>query len=320
MSFVSIAKRKGLPKKLRHILEDVQREANSKKMKDMIPILNELNQTLNSEEYKKVDLPRIINQKLYRDDTVKIIIDLIPFFDQPTINALSTLFQTTIREFLDESLPSYLIKNPKSLETLLSYLEQPQVSNFAHLIIRVCTNSKEFTVYLYESGIVGSFIQNLSGNDFDKLSTAFATYDALLNSHPEQSSQFVDEHWDVFIIQFKQLLSSPNYLVQLTYLPILIKFLTLKECRGLFLRFLEDVENLQLVMYLFNTQSKKVQYQSYSLFKLFVINPRRSPQITSALKKNKNRLISFIQVIQMEDDPELEDERNRVVSTIAGLT
>ena len=88
----------------------------------------------------------------------------------------------------------------------------------------------------------------------------------------------------------------------------------------IFLRYLDDIESLQLLMVLLKSQSKKVASRAYSLFILFVLNPRRHPNIASALKKNKVKLCKLLNDFQLEDNSqESEEERQQVISIINHL-
>jgi calcium binding protein 39 len=318
--FFDRAKRKGLAKRLRKALADFQHDHAPRRAQELLQVLNDFNETMNGDQFAAQQLPALLNAKLYRADTVTVLIEMIPLFDQPTQNAVSTLLQTTIREFRDNSLPQYLCANPEVFNRLISYFDQPNVGNLAHLLFRTCAPCEQFLKFVYSSGTVGSFTQYLSDSNFDRLATAFASYDALLTAIPDVSAQNIESHWEVFVIQFNTLLSSPNVLVQLNFLPILTKFFVLPECRVIFLRYINDVGNLQCVMVLLASTSKRVRFQAYSLFKLFVINPRKTEGIVSALKMNRGRLCKLLTDLPLEDpDPAFEEERRTVISTLEGF-
>jgi calcium binding protein 39 len=316
-SFFAKAKRKGIPKRLHKALTEFQHDHAARRAQDLLQILNDFNETMNGAEFIAQQLPTILNTKLYRADIVTLLIEMIPIFDQGTQNAVSTLLQTTIREFPDNSLPQYLCRNPDLFNRLISYFDQPNVANLAHILFRTCAPCEQFLNFVYDSGTVGSFIQYLSDSNFDRLATAFGSYDALLNAIPEIAAQNIESHFEVFVIQFNTMLSSPNVLVQLNFLPILTKFLIRPECRVIFLRYIDDVENLQCVMVLLASTSKRVRFQAYSLFKLFVINPRRTEQIVSALRMNRGRLCKLLADMPLDDpDPAFEDEKRQVIALL----
>ena len=92
--------RKGLAKKLRICLEEIQTVDPKKKIPELMEIIGSINETLNQVEFDKEDLPHILNGKLYRDETISNLIKLMPFFDQPVLNAISTFFQTNITMYI----------------------------------------------------------------------------------------------------------------------------------------------------------------------------------------------------------------------------
>jgi calcium binding protein 39 len=88
----------------------------------------------------------------------------------------------------------------------------------------------------------------------------------------------------------------------------------------LLLRFLDDVENLQLVMALLRSTSAKVQNRAYTVFKLFVQNPRRAEHVTSDLRRNREKLCKFLAGFQIEAaNSDLEEEKHLVIDLIEGL-
>ena len=180
--------------------------------------MNQIIEILNDNDSDKSGMASKINDQIYQESNiVSNLIDLMPFFDQKTINTMSTLLQTTIRKYPDNSLPKYLMNHQKECMNLFSFFENEAISNTAHILLRACLLSRDFTQYLYKQGIVGSFIQYFSG-DFAKLAAAFATYDAILNTHPDISAEFINENWQLFQIQINRLLYMPNYLIQSNFL------------------------------------------------------------------------------------------------------
>ena len=324
MSFFTKNRKKNLVKKLRKELDDYKGDPKDKSREQSLQkCLTFFSETMNSEEDKKDGIPAYLNEGLYGSGTFDLLLGLMPCFEQTTLNAASTLIQTTIREFPDTSLSQHIQQNPETLTTLLQYFEHPKISNISHTLIRSCANVASFTTFLFENGTVGSFIQYLFGDSFDKISTAFTTYDALITSHLEISGPYISDpkHWPIFQIQFKQLMCSPNYLIKLNFMPILLKFITCKEVHStIFMPFLADVENLMLSMFLLEAKSKRVQANGYSLFKLFVINPRKTDQIYEVLKGNKTKLLKLLKDMNFDsEDREFEQSRQDLMTRIRNM-
>jgi calcium binding protein 39 len=53
------------------------------------------------------------------------------------------------------------------------------------------------------------------------------------------------------------------------------------------MKYIEDLENLKLMMMLLKDQSKNIQYEAFHVFKVFVANPNRPVGIAEVLKHNR---------------------------------
>ncbi|OHS99844.1 hypothetical protein TRFO_33591 [Tritrichomonas foetus] len=289
----------------------------------LLTILSNLNLWM-ADENEKDEVLAKLNAQIFNTpgkDIPKLLIDLFPFFNNLILNEIAVLFVTTLEKFPEDSLPSYIMNHRELVGTLYSYIEKPYLSNTSQTIFRHCIiNSETFTRFVYTKGFFSSFIEFLTGDNLEQLITAFATYDAILNSHPDISADYCTRNWSFVQLQFKQIMTSPNYPVQLTFLPILVKFLTLEPCLYCLYCYLEDLENLKFVFYLLDGSSKKVQTQAYNLLKLFVVNPKKTKTIKETIASNKKKLARIIRKVQMDDDaPEFEEERQEVIMLIENM-
>ena len=311
---------KGLPKKLKAILEDIEYAPTNTNIHELQEILTKIVNAFNDKDYNRDDLPKILNQKLYRDQTIELLIKLMPILDQQMNNLISTFLQISEKEFPDSSftLPKYLLSHSSALSTLFSYIDDPKLFSVANIILRECIKEESFLTYLYEKKYVSSFLRFLNGENFELLTSAFKTYEVLLMSKPEVSAHYISEDYDIYALEMKALLASHNYITRMIILPLLSNFLTQEPCRSLLMNFVNDPENLCLIIVLLGSKSKKIKLSAYYLFKLFVINPRRSPAIKSILHNNKEKLTNIIKKLRFPDDDEdLNDERDVVIQNIA---
>ncbi|CAM9697541.1 unnamed protein product [Discosporangium mesarthrocarpum] len=58
---------------------------------------------------------------------------------------------------------------------------------------------------------------------------------------------------------------------------------------------LQDKENLKMMMNLLRDRSPNIQYEAFHVFKVFVANPRKPPEVTKILVKNKAKLIAYLE-------------------------
>jgi calcium binding protein 39 len=85
--------------------------------------------------------------------------------------------------------------------------------------------------------------------------------------------------------------------------------------------YIDDVDNLKLVMNLLKDKSKNIQNEAFHIFKIFVANPKKSKPILDILIKNKVRLLKFLSDFSTErsNDKEFEDEKSYIINNISAL-
>lgn len=52
--------------------------------------------------------------------------------------------------------------------------------------------------------------------------------------------------------------------------------------------------NLKMMMNLLRDKSRNIQFEAFHVFKVFVANPKKPPQIESILRRNKDKLLTFL--------------------------
>ena len=62
------------------------------------------------------------------------------------------------------------------------------------------------------------------------------------------------------------------------------------------MHYIKRKRNLKIAMNLLRDSSDQIQFEAFHLFKVFVLNPKRSPEVTHILSKPKNikNLVAFL--------------------------
>mmetsp|Transcript_50561 Transcript_50561/g.130332 ORF Transcript_50561/g.130332 Transcript_50561/m.130332 type:complete len:115 (-) Transcript_50561:1940-2284(-) len=102
-------------------------------------------------------------------------------------------------------------------------------------------------------------------------------------------------------------------------------------------RYISDPENLKLMMKLMVDKSKNIQFEAFHVFKVFVANPKKSPAIQDILRKNQEKLLSYLSSFHNEkgnmnashycrvlrslpeEDEQFREEKGLVMREISGL-
>ncbi|CAN1237905.1 Putative MO25-like protein At5g47540 [Linum grandiflorum] len=85
-------------------------------------------------------------------------------------------------------------------------------------------------------------------------------------------------------------------------------------------RYVSSLDNMRILMNLFREEKKSIQMETFHVFKLFVANQSKPPEIISVLAKNKNKLLRFLAGLKTEkEDEQFEADKTQVIKEIASL-
>jgi len=121
-----------------------------------------------------------------------------------------------------------------------------------------------------------------------------------------------------------KLLSSKesNYLIRRMALQILSAVLLTRANYAIMVRYITNKKNLILVMLLLRNSSPHITLDAFNVFKIFVANPSKPPEIHKILSDNKSKLCTYLEGLHKEKeakDTQFRDEKALVISTIQSL-
>ena len=150
---------------------------------------------------------------------------------------------------------------------------------------------------------------------------AFTNFKDLLTRHKTIAANYLETHYESFFFSYKQLMNSENFVTQLNSLKLLAELMTDRNNIAVMKKYINDSENLKLIMNLLLHQAPVIKYEAFSIFKIFVLNPKKPEDINFILLKNKDLLrILFVNFL-----PELADlnlfqaEKSMIVKEINDL-
>jgi calcium binding protein 39 len=59
-------------------------------------------------------------------------------------------------------------------------------------------------------------------------------------------------------------------------------------------KYISNPDNLKLMMNLLRDKSRNIQFEAFHVFKVFVANPNKNRPISDILRKNRDKLITFL--------------------------
>ncbi|CAI0383590.1 unnamed protein product [Linum tenue] len=85
-------------------------------------------------------------------------------------------------------------------------------------------------------------------------------------------------------------------------------------------RYVSSLDNMRIMMNLFREEKKSIQMEAFHVFKLFVANQSKPPEIIGVLIQNKNKLLRFLAGLTTEkEDEQFEADKSQVIREIATL-
>jgi hypothetical protein len=120
----------------------------------------------------------------------------------------------------------------------------------------------------------------------------------------------------------KLLSESANYMTRRVALQILSAVLLTRSNYAVMIKFVASRANLILVMKLLRDTSPHITLDAFHVFKVFVANPNKPPEIVQILKDNKVKLCKYLATLHKdkeESDTQFRDEKALIIATIDAL-
>ena len=111
-----------------------------------------------------------------------------------------------------------------------------------------------------------------------------------------------------------------NFFTRRQSLKLLAELLLDRTNFSVMMRFISSRHNLKTMMTLLIDKSKNIQFEAFHVFKVFVANPRKPPEIVAALVRNKARLVGYLETFHADrNDPQFMDEKALIIDTLGKL-
>lgn len=84
-------------------------------------------------------------------------------------------------------------------------------------------------------------------------------------------------------------------------------------------RYINDKNNLKLMMNLLLDKRKNIQFEAFHVFKVFIANPHKSAQVKDIIRLNREKLINYLKEFQPErekEDEQFYEEKSQLISIL----
>lgn len=131
---------------------------------------------------------------------------------------------------------------------------------------------------------------------------AYTSLKETLTRHKPMVAEYLDKNYDRFFNSFTTLILSSNYVTKRQSLKLLGEILLDRANFSVMTRYIANDANLKMMMNLLRDKSKNIQFEAFHVFKVFVANPKKPPQIEAILRRNKEKLLGFLKNFHNDKD------------------
>ncbi|CAM6121586.1 unnamed protein product [Calypogeia fissa] len=257
-----------------------------------------------------------------KDDFLELLVQKLPTLGwdarKDSVNIWCTLLRQTVG---GKQLCLELIEQHTELiDFLVSCYETKEIALNCGNMLRECARYPTLAKYMLESASFELFFKYVELPNFDIASDAFSTFKELLTRHEVVVCEYLTKNYTQFFRLYDKLLGSGNYVTRRQSLKLLGEFLLERSNAAIMMKYISEAQNLRIMMTLIKDPSKNIQSSAFHVFKVFVANPNKSPEIIKILVKNRDRLLEFLDNFHIDkEDDQFEEEKELLIKEIEGL-
>ncbi|KAB5519073.1 hypothetical protein DKX38_023392 [Salix brachista] len=314
-------------------LSDSKRE---EKMSELAKNIRELKSILygNSESEPVSEACAQLTQEFFRENTLRLLIVCLPQLNLEARKDATQIVANLQRQQVNSRLiaSDYLEKNTDLLDILIAGYANTDMALHYGVMLRECIRHQTVARYVLESPNVKKLFDYIQLPYFDISADAAATFKELLTRHKSTVAEFLSKNYDWFFGEFNsKLLESTNYITRRQAVKLLGDILLDRSNAVVMTRYVSSRDNLRILMnllrvvrtsisyfYVMNPplqeSSKSIQVEAFHVFKLFVANQNKPPDIISILVANRSKLLRLFADFKIDkEDEQFEADKAQVL-------
>lgn len=263
-----------------------------------------------------------VTQEACKIDVLELIVQRLPILGWEARKDCVHIWGAVLRQKVGSTQCGleYLESHTELLDFLVLCYENKEIALNCGSMLRECARYGTLSKYMLESVSFEMFFKFVEIPNFDIASDAFATFKELLTRHNAIVVTYLTARYAPFFANFDKLLRSSNYVTRRQSLKLLSDILLERSNSAIMMLYISDVRNLRVMMTLITDPSKNIQSSAFHVFKVFVANPQKPPQIVNILAKNREKLLRFLDDFHLDkEDEQFEEEKELLVKEIEGL-
>ncbi|KZW00814.1 Mo25-like protein [Exidia glandulosa HHB12029] len=263
-----------------------------------------------------------LSQETYATDLLLHLVTHISRFDFEARKDVAQIFNVLLRRQIGSRWPTveYLSAKHDVIFTTLKGYDNEDVALNTGMILREMLRHEPLCKILLYSEQFYQFPHYIEDTTFGVSCDAFANFKETLTRHKPMVAQFLETNYDRFFATYTTLILSTNYVTKRQSLKLLGEILLDRANFNVMTRYIANEANLKMMMNLLRDKSKNIQFEAFHVFKVFVANPNKPPQIAAILRRNKEKLLVFLRDFHNDkEDEQFTDEKQFLIGQIQAL-
>ncbi|KAF3443308.1 hypothetical protein FNV43_RR12990 [Rhamnella rubrinervis] len=261
--------------------------------------------------------------EFFQEDTLRLLIVCLPKLDlgarQDATRVVANLQRQRVKSRLIAS--DYLEKNIDLMNILIPGYEDSDIALSYGAISRECIRHQTVAKYVLESEHMKKFFEYVQFPNFEIASDAAATFKELLTRHKSTVAEFLSKNFDWFFKEYNsRFLESTSYITKRHAIKLLGDMLLDRSNSAVMVRYVSSLENMRIQMNLLRDSNKTIQLETFHVFKLFVANQNKPPEIVNILVTNRSKFLRFFRDFNLDKENEqFEADKAQVINEITIL-
>ncbi|KDP29887.1 hypothetical protein JCGZ_18456 [Jatropha curcas] len=308
-----------------HLNKETRERKREEKMSELSKSILEMRTVLfgNGQSEPSSDACAQLTQEFFKEDTFRLLIICLPKLDlgarQNATHVIANLQRQRVNGRLMAS--EFLENNLDFMDILLPRYVDGDIALTYGAISRECIRHQSVARYVLESEHMKKIFSYIQIPNFDISSDAQATFKELLTRHKSTVAEFLSKNYEWFFQEYNsQLLESSNYITRRHAIKLLGDMLLERSNANVMIRYVSSLENMRVLMNLLRDSKKTIQLETFHVFKLFVANQNKPPEIIGVLVTNRSKLLRLLGDLKTEKENEqFEADKAQVIQEIASL-
>ncbi|XP_038887041.1 putative MO25-like protein At5g47540 isoform X2 [Benincasa hispida] len=292
--------------------EEVREQKRAEKMSELNKTISQMRTVLygNAEGEPSPDACSQLTQEFFKENMFRLFIACIPKLNSGRQQVKSRIIAS-----------EYLENNMDIMDILIPGYEDSDIALTYGAIARECIRHQCVARYVLESVHMKKFFDYIQNPIFYVASDASATFRKLLTRHKSTVAAFLTKNYDWFFKEYNmQLLESTNYITKRHAVKLLGDILLDNSNSAVMVQYVSSLDNMRILMNLLRDPNKTIQRDAFDVFKLFVANKNKPPEITSILVANRTKLLRFLNDLKPDKVNEgFEEDKAQIIREISIL-